>query len=57
MMFFIISFFASIFSVAPHLFENNRKALAPSAWRAERDVRFWHKADMPIALTNVRLWG
>ena len=22
-----------------------------------RDARFWHKADMPLALTNVRFWG
>jgi len=22
-----------------------------------RDVRYWHKADMPLALTNVRFWG
>jgi hypothetical protein len=21
------------------------------------DVSFWHKADMPFALTNVRFWG
>jgi hypothetical protein len=22
-----------------------------------RDVRYWHKADMPIALLDVRFWG
>jgi hypothetical protein len=24
---------------------------------AARDVRFWHKADMPMALSDVRFWG
>jgi hypothetical protein len=21
------------------------------------DFRFWHKADIPVALSNVRFWG
>ena len=29
----------------------DRAGLAPA------NVRFWHKADMPLALTNVRFWG
>jgi hypothetical protein len=24
---------------------------------SELDFRFWHKANIPIALTNVRYWG
>jgi len=26
-----------------------------SAWR-HRNYRFWHKAEMPVAATNVRFW-
>ena len=25
--------------------------------RSAQNVRFWHKADVTIALTNVRFWG
>jgi hypothetical protein len=28
-----------------------------TAGLAQSDVRFWHKADMLIAVTNVRFWG
>jgi hypothetical protein len=41
---------------------NAAKKAAPDLRRAilaaqVSDVRFWHKADMLNALTNVRLWG
>jgi hypothetical protein len=31
------------------------KKTAPPAWH--RNVRFWHKADIPTRSTNVRFWG
>ena len=36
-----------------------RRAILGSVWRVSSltDVCFWHKADIPTRLVNVRYWG
>jgi len=44
----------------PHVDASSSKPSAVGAvrpWSIGRDIRFWHKADMLKALTNVRFWG
>ena len=39
------------------LAESYAKALEYNGVAVQRNVRYWHKAEMPDAPTNVRFWG
>ena len=46
-----------LFGLATELLSSNVDVIVVDGTAAATDVRFWHKADMPVALRNVRFWG